>query len=303
MASTNPVHQCAAPDLDALTPDELLGCQILSEFPLLVQQFEFSLGLPPAWPVRAKRSAVVSPPDSVSIVPPPRPPPPPPPPSSGKDKESSPTTPFSLDSLPLSRCESDEINKANLPNKKPCLDKKSQYLETVHQLTQQNQALVGKVKLIKRHYNELKTTNSEWEAKRQKMIQDSKKESTNPEIRASSSAIKAVKFTVKPRIPEEKHHFHQCQPPIKNQTAVPAAVSTTEQSNSQNVRIPNGAISIYDPSFGPTGIPDLNLSFDEISQRNYTRCMAAQARQNRIKIWKSKNNNNNNNNGAARLLA
>lgn len=137
------------------------------------------------------------------------------------------------------------------------------------------------------------------------MIQDSKKESTNPEIGASSSAIKAVKFTVKPRIPEEKHHFQQCQPPIKNQTAVPAAVSTAEQSNSQNVRVPNGAIPIYDYSFGPTGIPDLNLSFDEISQRNYTRCMAAQARQNRIKIWKSKNNNNNNNNssGAARLLA
>lgn len=131
------------------------------------------------------------------------------------------------------------------------------------------------------------------------MILGCKNESAIPEIGTSSSAMKVVKFTVKspsstPEIHHHHHHrHHQIQPSMNNQAA---AMAEQQSNKSQNFQVPMGAIPLYDPSsLSPMGIPDLNVSLEEISQRNYSRIMAARARQNRIQICKTKNN------GAARV--
>ncbi|XP_038885592.1 uncharacterized protein LOC120075914 [Benincasa hispida] len=163
MASTSSTF-----DSDDFTPQEHFVAQTLLQFPLLIQQSDFSLGLFRSWALRRKRSAVDSPPDSASLIPQP----PPPPPSSSKNvKESSPTTPLSLDSLPLSRSESDENNtNVKVPKKKASLDKKFQYLETIDNLTHQNQALEGDLEAMKQHYNHLKTINSDLKAITRKVL-------------------------------------------------------------------------------------------------------------------------------------
>ncbi|CAK9312732.1 unnamed protein product [Citrullus colocynthis] len=292
MASTISPHQCSTSfDSDDFTSEEHFTAQILLELPLLIQQSHLSLGLSPSWPLRRKRSAVNSPPDSASVIPQR-----PPPPSSSEDvKESSPTTPLSLNSLPLSRSESDENNtKAKVSKKKASLDKRFQYLETIDKLTHQNQALEGDVEAMKQHYNHLKAINSELKAKKQEMILGgSNNQSEIPEIGTSSSvAMEMSKLTVNSSASNMENHLHQREPSIKNQTAPMA-----EQSNSnQNFQIPIGPIPLYDSSLGPMGIPDLNLTIDEI---NFSKYMAARARQIRIRIWKNKNKNNNN--GAAKL--
>lgn len=152
-------------------------------------------------------------------------------------------------------------------------------METIDKLTHQNQALEGDVEAMKQHYNHLKAINSTLKAKKQEMILGgSNNQSEIPEIGTSASNM--------------ENHLHQREPSIKNQTAPMA-----DQSNSnQNFQIPIGAIPLYDPSFGPMGIPDLNLTIDEI---DFSKYMAARARQIRIRIWKNKNKNNDN--GAAKL--
>ncbi|CAK9312731.1 unnamed protein product [Citrullus colocynthis] len=289
MASSTPTHQCSTSfDSDEFTPDQHFVAQILIDLPLLIQQSEFSLGLSPSWSLRRKRSAVNFPPDSASVIPQP----PPPPSSSENVKESSPTTPLSLNSLPLSRSESDENNtKPKVTKKKASLHKRFQYLETIDKLTRRNQALEGDVEAMKQHYNHLKAINSTLKAKKQEMILGgSNNQSKIPEIGTSSSIVmEMAKLTVKSSASNLESHLHQCKPSIMNQTARMA-----EQSNSnKNFQIPIGAI----PSLGPMGIPDLNLSFEEINRRHFSKYMAARARQNRIQICKNRNNNN----GAAKL--
>lgn len=119
MAST---HKCSISfNSDEFTPKEHFVADILEELTLLIQKSEFSLGLPPSWPVRRKRSAVVSPPDCSSVVAQP----PPPPSSSERAKESSPTTPLSFNLL---RSESDEnIANVKVSKRKAPLDKVFNY--------------------------------------------------------------------------------------------------------------------------------------------------------------------------------
>ncbi|XP_022144188.1 uncharacterized protein LOC111013942 [Momordica charantia] len=115
--------------------------------------------------------------------------------------------------------------------------------------------------------------------------------SPQPETGSSSSAMEIAQLTVKSSSPtlENHHHQHQQQqkqnhnrhrhypqPSIKNQTPEP----------SQSFQIPP-----YDTSLGPIGIPDLNISLEEFAQRNYSKIKAAQARQRRIRICKTKNSN------------
>lgn len=127
MASTSSTHQCSISfDSDDFSPEEHFVAQILQQLPLLIQQSHFSLGLSPSWPIRRKRSAVDSPPDTSSLITQPPLPPPPCLPSSEREKESSPTTPLSLHSLPLSRSESDENTTiAKVSKKKAPVDKVS----------------------------------------------------------------------------------------------------------------------------------------------------------------------------------
>ncbi|KAL0557884.1 hypothetical protein IC582_006436 [Cucumis melo] len=297
MASTSSTHQCSISfDSDDFSPEELFVAQILQQLPLLIQKSNFSLGLSPSWPIRRKRSAVDSPPDTPSLITQPPLPPQPCPPSSEREKESSPTTPLSLNSLPLSRSESDEnITIAKVSKKKAPVDKKSQYLETIDKLTHQKQALEGDIEAMKRHFINLKTINSELKAKKQEILGGFSNLSVNPEIGTSSSvAMEVAKLTVKSSYSNVENNHDECEPSMKNQT-----VPTAEQGNSnRNYQIPIGGIPLYDPSLGPMGIPDLNLSLEDIFHKSYTKYLAARARQNRIQIWKNKNNNNN---GAPKL--
>ncbi|XP_038886209.1 uncharacterized protein LOC120076447 [Benincasa hispida] len=146
---------------------------------------------------------------------------------------------------------------------------------------------------MKQHYNHLKAINSELKAKKQEMIVGgSNYQSEIPEIGTSTLvAMEIAKLTMESSASNLEIDLHQCEPSIKNQTA-----SMEEQSNFE---IPNGGIPLYDHSMGPMGIPDLNFSFDELSERYYSKYMAAKARQKRMQICKNKNNNNNN--GASNL--
>ena len=178
---------------------------------------------------------------------------------------------------------------------------------------------------MKRHFINLKTINSELKAKKQEVcsyfnliwiifpflwallnmyisfleqiLGGFSNLSVNPKFGTSTSvAMEIAKLTVKSSDSNVENNHDECEPSMKNQT-VPVA----EQSNSiQNYQIPIGGIPLYDPSLGPMGIPDLNLSLEDILHKNYTKYLAAKARQNRIQIWKNKNNNNNNN-GAPKL--
>ncbi|KAL0561622.1 hypothetical protein IC582_002062 [Cucumis melo] len=61
-----------------------------------------------------------------------------------------------------------------------------------------------------------------------------------------------------------------------------------EHSNSnQNYQISIGGIALYDPSLGLMGILDLNLCLEDIFHKNYTKYLAATARQNKIQIGKT----------------
>lgn len=135
---------------------------------------------------------------------------------------------------------------------------------------------------MKQHFVHLKTINSELKAKKQEVpmiLGGSTNQSEIPEIGTSSSGTKSSHSNV-------ENNLHECQPSMKNQTA-PVA----EQSNhNQNHQIPTGEIPLLDPM----GIPDLNLTIEQNVQMNYTKYMAAKARQNRIRIWKNKKNNNSN---------
>lgn len=255
---------CASLDF-AFAPKEYEVAQILLEFS---KKSVVYLGFIPVWTLRRKRSALVSPPESSASVPSP---------PSKKVKESSPTSPLVLNSLPLSRSESDEHTNAKHAKKKPSLDKKSQFVEAIDELTKQNQGLKGEFEAMKQHYNHLKAINSELKAKKQEMIlgsNSSKNESAIPEIGTSSSAMEVVKLLT-----------------VESSTHQPAPMAEQSNNGSQNFQIPIGGIPFYDPSsLSPMGIPDLNISLEEINQRNYSRFMAARARKNRIQICKNKNN-------------
>lgn len=166
---------------------------------------------------------------------------------------------------------------------------------------------------MKQHYNHLKAINSELKAKKQEVLNffllgalqspislsyflwalflnqnltvlhlvqmilgsnSSKNESAIPEIGTSSSAMEVVKLLT-----------------VESSTHQPAPMAEQSNNGSQNFQIPIGGIPFYDPSsLSPMGIPDLNISLEEINQRNYSRFMAARARKNRIQICKNKNN-------------
>ncbi|KAK0577357.1 hypothetical protein LWI29_031891 [Acer saccharum] len=203
-----------------------------------------------------------------------------------KSKALSPSTP-----LLFSPSESDDKSKRKVSLKR----KSEECLQMIDKLTESKQSFQEEIKNVKRHYDQLKALNLKLKARKQMITT------------LGFQPITAIQF---------HHHHHQSlyrlkhQPPLimdhhhNNQTAHNSA-ETLNQYNGKSL----ASFLVNDNVVGPLGIPDLNLSLDQSSfhleseqqqQQNPSMAAdqigtrasaAAQARQRRIQICRSKNPN------------
>ncbi|CAJ1973214.1 unnamed protein product [Sphenostylis stenocarpa] len=230
---------------------------ILVEFGSLVREFECGCGTRPlSWGRKKKRSAIGVNPKA--------------------EEASSPATPLSF-----SPSESDENPSSFFRRNVSVKRKREHCLKTIQDLTKANDLLSGEIKNVKSYFDKLKDTNLKLKAMKQKL-------SNGP----SQGVIVQKQPQPQPQLqfPAVAHH----PPMIFNQTA--CGVATT------SLGVPSSSSN----DVGPIGIPDLNLPLDEsmtmefcesldvnvnvsVANKNLSRAMAAQARQNRIHIYRFKN--------------
>lgn len=228
--------------------------EILVKLPTLILEFECGRGiLPQSWGRKKKRSAI-------SVNP-------------KAEEASSPATPLSF-----SPSESDE-NPTSLFRRNVSLKRKREhFLKIIQDLTKDNDLLSGEIKNVKCYFEKLKDYNLKLKAKKQEL---SHGPSTEGDIVHKQQQLQF------PGVPP--HH----PTVILNQTAAFGLATTSL-----------GVPLLSSNDVGPIGIPDLNLPLEEsmsvefcepldvnvsVANRNLSRAMAAQARQNRLHIYRFKN--------------
>ncbi|KAI9201673.1 hypothetical protein LWI28_027133 [Acer negundo] len=232
-----------------------------------------------------------------------------------KSKALSPSTP-----LLFSPSESDD--KSNQARRKVSLKRKrEECLQMIDKLTESKQSFKEEIKNVKRHCDQLKALNLKLKARKQ-MITTLGFQKETHQIQLCSSNLTMEQLVVpQPTTAIQFHHHHQSlyrleQAPLimdhhhhHNQTAHNSAVTLNPCDGKSLV-----SFLVNDNVVGPLGIPDLNLSLDQSSfeleseqqqqqqqqQQNPSMAAdqigtrasaAAQARQRRIQICRSKNPN------------
>ncbi|KAK3231802.1 hypothetical protein Dsin_003683 [Dipteronia sinensis] len=232
-----------------------------------------------------------------------------------KSKALSPSTP-----LLFSPSESDDKSK-HAKRKVSLKRKREECLQMIDKLTESKQSFLEEIKNVKRHCDQLKALNLKLKARKQ-MITTLGFQNETHQIQLSSSNLTMEQLVVPPQ-PQPitaiqfHHNHHQSlyrlkhQPPLiiepyhHNQTAHHIAETLNPYDGKSLV-----SFLVNDNLVGPPGIPDLNLSFDQSSfelesehqqqQQNPSMAAdqigtrasaAAQARQRRIQICRSKNPN------------
>ncbi|KAK7352243.1 hypothetical protein VNO80_17662 [Phaseolus coccineus] len=227
--------------------------EILVKLPTLILEFECGRGiLPQSWGRKKKRS-------TISVNP-------------KAEEASSPATPLSF-----SPSESDE-NPTSLFRRNVSLKRKREHcLKIIQDLTKDNDLLSGEIKNVKCYFEKLKDYNLKLKAKKQELSHGPRQG-----VMVQKQPQQQLQF------PGVAHHPTL----ILNQT--PFGLTTTL----------SGVPPLSSNDVGPIGIPDLNLPLEEsmsvefceqldvnvsVANRNLSRAMAAQARQNRLHIYRFKN--------------
>ncbi|BAT77685.1 hypothetical protein LR48_Vigan09g032100 [Vigna angularis] len=227
--------------------------EILVKLRSLILELECGHGiLPQSWGRKKKRSAI-------SVNP-------------KAEEASSPATPLSF-----SPSESDE-NPTSLFRRNVSLKRKREHcLKIIQDLSKDNDLLSGEIKNVNCYFDKLKDYNLKLKAKKQELTHGPRQ-----------GVVVHKQPQQQPQFPGVAHH----PPLISNQSA--CGVATTS----------SGVPSSSSNDVGPIGIPDLNLPLEEsmtmefcepldmsvnVANRNLSRAMAAQARQNRLHIYRFKN--------------
>lgn len=245
--------------------------EILVNLRTYIREFECGCGiLPLTWGCKKKRSAI-----RVNT----------------KGEASSPATPFSF-----SPSESDDNNAATLFRRNVSLKRKREhYVKIIQDLTKDNDLLYGEIKNVKCYFDKLKDYNFKLKARKQKLSHGPSEGDLVPKQSQLPSQM---------QFPGVAHH----PPLILNQTAGPVQIRDNEGVAQQACGHATTSFSAGSTNdVGPNGIPDLNLPLDEpmtmefcetldvnanvsmANDKNLSRAMAAQARQNRLHIYRVKN--------------
>ncbi|KAJ1387642.1 hypothetical protein SESBI_39833, partial [Sesbania bispinosa] len=262
------------------SPTETEVAEILVNFSTQVLELERKSGFPFTWGRKKKRSVIsVTPSTSLSLPLPPLKP----------EASSSPATPLSF-----SPSESDDnptLARRNVSLKR----KREHYLKRLEELTKDNELLKGEIKNVNCYYDRLKGFNLKLKARKQELSLGPSRVRKQLELQ-SPDAVQDV-------------------PVMVNQTAGPPQMSGGEEgvtevcgrgttssgapssSGSANSNSNGGGYDV-----GPIGIPDLNIPLEEseeayealdgngnVINRELSRAIAAQARQNRLLIYRFKN--------------
>ncbi|XP_027355910.1 uncharacterized protein LOC113865508 [Abrus precatorius] len=245
--------------------------QILIKLPNLIWESECGHGiLPLKWGGKRKRSTI-----AVTI----------------KREASSPATPFSF-----SPSESDDnpttLFTANLSLK----TKREHYLRIIEQLTKDNALLCREVKNVKCYFDKLKEFNLKLKARKQELCLGPNQ---------THLLQQQLQFTAMPHLPPFMGNHTAGAPLITEAERVvrqPCGHATTSSGAPSNS---GGAMGLghcnSNNEVGPNGIPDLNLPLDESMtmecceasdvnvKKDLSRAVAAQARKNRLQIYRLKN--------------
>ncbi|KAJ1421625.1 hypothetical protein SESBI_13577 [Sesbania bispinosa] len=260
------------------TPTEIEVAEILVNFPTQVLELERKRGFPFTWGRKKKRSAIsVTPSTSLSLPLPPLKP----------EASSSPATPLSF-----SPSESDDnptLARRNVSLKR----KREHYLKRVEELTKDNELLKGEIKNVKCYYDRLKDFNLKLKARKQELSLGPNQVQKQVELQ-SPGAVQDVPLMVNqtagpPQMSEGEEGVTEA---CGRGTTSLGAPSSSGSANSNS----NGGYDV-----GPIGIPDLNIPLEEsesyesldgngnVINKELSRAIAAQARQNRLLIY-SRNN-------------
>ncbi|KAK4276506.1 hypothetical protein QN277_014647 [Acacia crassicarpa] len=287
-----------------LTPQEILVSEILAQMPQLVFECEVRSSLPPAWGCRRRRSAIHLPyspshPLRLRLRLSKTPSPPHPATKDGValtsdtdtlpvvKAKASPATPLSF-----SPSESDE-KPVVLKKKQSRKRKRDDFLRTIEELTKSKQLLQGEIDNVKRYQDDLKAFNLKLKARLGELSVGHQKE--NPSM---NMGLQRVDAWVNSSSMAENQDPDQCHQHVRR------SVCQMGESCQTTTSLPStsGSGMVANANMGPFGIPDLNASPDDsipvdssqpfdlsIANRDVTRFMAAQARQNRIMIKRVKN--------------
>ncbi|XP_048331110.1 uncharacterized protein LOC107407789 isoform X2 [Ziziphus jujuba] len=289
-----------------VSEDEIVVANILLELPSLIKAyayespFRFSMGwgstrkrsasdgnrnhqsppsrLPPALPssssIRGSSCAVVSTPE--------------PEPDSAlpklKVEVSSPATPLSF-----SPSESDEKPK---PSKRRFqVKKKEEWFAMIEKLTQNREWLKEELEKVNRYKKELEDFNLKLKARKQELSLGPKRETPGLNLQMDLGLA-----SVKPLPTDEILPSGLDQSPfIMDHTALITEISDNIQYPAN--QIPFSSVELIDENMNPRAVPDLNLTANEFTgmvdldtaNKNLSKVMAAQARRNRIRIYRVKN--------------
>ncbi|RDX68872.1 hypothetical protein CR513_52092, partial [Mucuna pruriens] len=233
--------------------------EILVKLPSLI--WEFECGLPFAWGCKRKRSAISSNP---------------------KAQASSPATPFSF-----SPSESDD-NPTTLFRRNVSLKRKREhYLKIMEELTKDNDLLHGEIKNVKCYFDKLKDYNFKLKARKQELCR----------VPNQGDLVRT-----QPQLPLQFPSVAHRPPLIVNRTVQIRDGEGVVAQQACGRATTSLAVPSLSNDVGPIGIPDLNLPVDEsmtmdfvealdvsVANKNLSRAMAAQARQNRLHIYRFKN--------------
>lgn len=252
--------------------------EILLNLPSLIIKSECESGIVPlTWGCKKKRS-------DIAVSP--------------KGQASSPATPFSF-----SPSESDDNNNnTTLLRRNVSLKRKREhYLKIIQDLTKDNNLLYGEIKNVKSYFDKLKDYNFKMKARKQELTHGPSQGDLVHKQPQSQMQFTGV--------------AHQ-SPLNLNQTAGPAQMRDNEGvvqqgSGHATTSFRVGTTTTTTNDVGPNGIPDLNLPFEEsmtmefsepldvnvnmnvnvsvANDKNLSRALAAQARQNRLHIYRVKN--------------
>lgn len=301
---------CSASLLANLTKDEIEVSEILLQLPHLISESESLPRFSFEWGAKRRRSALASNPSILrfrltlsssalrhgtcggggSVAGPSCETEGGPPAVKVKAEASSPATPLSFS--PSS--ESDEKPKSHLKRKVQVKRKREEWLEIIDGLTQRRDLLKGEVENVKRYHDKLKAFNLELKTRKQEFSLGLTME--NPHLENNKSIVKSP-------APENQNH-HQQRQLIMDQAVQRSEIGENFENLSSKMSIlpSSNGVGMVNNNVGPLGIPDLNFSPDEcvgmdssqpfdlnLTNKNLSRAMAAQARQRRIQIYRVKN--------------
>lgn len=292
---------------------ELEAAVILLELPYLMTEsgspsrHEFSL----KWGSTRKRSSLIlslqsEPSVPVAVVGPP-PTPTPTPSTCETEKEKRPKALSPASPLLFSPSESDEKTKHHSKLKLSLKRKKEEFLKMEKALTESNKIFKEEIKKLKSHYDQQKALNLKLqEAMKERMIHELQIQPPQTPLclnnaMESTSTQGGVQFDVQNQHQESPYMAHQ-QPLIMDRTADNIKISEYRYGQKQNLACLSsnggGSFMIKGNQVGPSLPLDLNAPLEESSAMEFgisgdtiSRALAAQARQKRIQICRSKTAN------------